>query len=1131
MSDPKLIGLLTVPSLTALLLLVVASYLYRQSRQPLFRAWQLTWALYCGYWACAWLELAEAHSMVRIWLGEACLAGTALALVAAARTARGQLRRQWYDSALVVAAVVWAGLTARAVTTGSDALFQFGSLRVPDVSVNLGVAALVVAAAFLFYGHAVARNSLAFRVLAAALGFWAVLLTGAMDQLTGAEMPAVTLVLGQLPQMVIGIAMAMVLYEDERRTVQDNLLAFSGLDVDTSKLLRPDELAPSMERLLERLLTVLKLERGALWVAGEYRATLPLWNRGLTEECLSLLRACGGPDALETVVYRRGGLAIFDDPDQFLGALPAVTMELRDRVVRVMARDGIASITAVSVQSATRSIGVLVFPRSERNRMGPLQTKILMSLAMQIGMTLDNYLLMQDAQRRSKEYALLTQIGQVVASHLDPEEILRSIHRELGQLFNNENFYVAFADDKEVRYELEVEGGQVMAKRSRPPANGVIEHILRSGQPLLVRSGMEAARSRLGLAVVGRAARCYCGVPIFLYGKPAGVMAALSYDRENVFEERDLGIMTTAAGQLAVAMENARLFREEQHRARYLGFLHSISTTAISSQDSDQMLAGIVAEIQKNFNFDHIGIGLVEYASKEIEIKAEAGTTAHTSGRRIPLGVGIIGRVARSGDMALVQSPGDALQGILRESRSVLCIPMTYGETLLGVLNVESERPGAFSPQDVLILRTLADLLATALHNVFIFQRMQQQSITDALTGVKTRRYFIEAVQSEWKRASRTGRPFSVVLIDLDKFKEVNDVHGHLEGDLVLARVGRLLEQKCRQSNVVARYGGDEFVILMPETGVEQAQTLAERLRLWMATDPMLSERKITGSFGVASYPAHGATVEDIIRVADAGMYVSKHAGGNRVSTAEELVEADASSHDQVVRAYVEGFLRREQTGMDSAEELVTKLKRLSESLGDGAAPQAMVEAIQMLNRAAEARESRGVSHGEQVARYAEMIARALGLVEEEINDVVFAARVHDVGKIVVPESVLRKPDQLNNDEYEQMTIHAQVGGEIVSTIPGSSRLRRSVRHHHEHFDGGGYPDRLCGEEIPLTARILAVADTYADMIADKPFGNAMKSAEAIPALERLSGTQLDGMLVRLLVQELKAERVASPFH
>ena len=307
-------------------------------------------------------------------------------------------------------------------------------------------------------------------------------------------------------------------------------------------------------------------------------------------------------------------------------------------------------------------------------------------------------------------------------------------------------------------------------------------------------------------------------------------------------------------------------------------------------------------------------------------MKAEAGVTANSLGRRIPLGSGIVGRVARTGESALLQASGEGrLQGILQDARAVLCIPINYGESLMGVLNVESRREDAFTPQDVLIMKTLADLLATALHNAFVFQKLQTQSITDGLTGIKTRRFFWEALSSEWKRASRSGRPFSVVLVDLDKFKEVNDSMGHLEGDLVLARVGRLLEQKCRQSNVVARYGGDEFIILMPETGVEQAQVLAERLRLWLATDPMMSEHQITGSFGVASFPVHGYSAEDIIRQADAGMYVSKHAGGDRVSVAEEFSEGEASAvRRQLISGYIEGFLQREHTGPEHLDELVS---------------------------------------------------------------------------------------------------------------------------------------------------------------------------------------------------------------
>jgi len=178
------------------------------------------------------------------------------------------------------------------------------------------------------------------------------------------------------------------------------------------------------------------------------------------------------------------------------------------------------------------------------------------------------------------------------------------------------------------------------------------------------------------------------------------------------------------------------------------------------------------------------------------------------------------------------------------------------------------------------------------------FEEMEYQSITDCLTGLKTRRYFLESIEAEWSRASRSGRAFSVVLIDLDKFKAVNDNLGHLEGDLVLARVGRILEQKCRHSNVVARYGGDEFIVLMPETSLDQAQKLSERLRSALASDALLSQRKVTGSCGIASFPGHGATIEELIREADQAMYRSKTAGGNRVSLPAESRESSSERNE-----------------------------------------------------------------------------------------------------------------------------------------------------------------------------------------------------------------------------------------
>jgi diguanylate cyclase (GGDEF)-like protein len=924
------------------------------------------------------------------------------------------------------------------------------------------------------------------------------------------------------------VLIRLVRQSHERHLVQENLPAFSVLEADAGKLPEPAEIVPALLRLLERLARLLGVHRGAIYIGERWGNILPSVEVGFSESFLSSLQE-GAGEALSTLAQRQPGpVRVRDRSGEDVPVMPA-TAEPAARVRKLLADENITGLTVLSLRSHDRCLGVAMFAHDRRPALTGSQTRMLTTLGLQLSMTLENYVLMHNAQRRTREFELLTQIGQVVSSRLDADEVLLAIHRELGRLFDTRNFSVAFVEGESVRFELEVEEGRVKAKRSRPQANGVTEYIVKTGRPLLVRSGMDQLQLELGLVHSGRPARCFAGVPIVMHGRPVGVMAAQHYERDGVYDQRDLEVLQTAAGQVAVAMENARLFAEQQQRARYLGFLNNVSQTAISSQNAEEMMAEIVSEVQKNFQFDHIGIGILDYATKDIEIRAEAGTTAKALGKRVPLGTGVLGRVARTNEMVLVQNTGEGhLLGILPQSRSVLCLPVSYGETLLGVLNVESQRENAFAEQDVLILRTLADLLATALHNSFVFQKMEQQSITDGLTGVKTRRFFLESVQAEWKRSARAGRPFSLVLIDLDRFKEINDAMGHLEGDLVLARVGRLLEQKCRQSNVVARYGGDEFVILMPETGVEQAHTLSERLRLWVAGDPMLAERKLTGSFGVATFPLHGAGVEDILRMADAGMYISKHAGGNRVSTAGDFATTEKLSPKQLANLYVEGFLRREESGPASVDELLATLNRLSAAVRPEQRGEALRDAIRSLTRTAETREMHCMGHGEQVAHYAELLGAEMGMPPDELADLVFAAAVHDVGKLVVPENILNKPGALTEAEYRIVQTHVQISGQIVGVLPDAERLRLMVAHHHERFDGSGYPAGLRGELIPLGARILAVAEAYVSMILDRPYADTRTPAEALAEMERLSGAQFDGLLVRILmkhVQDLSLER------
>src|ERR1019366_5169867 len=371
-------------------------------------------------------------------------------------------------------------------------------------------------------------------------------------------------------------------------------------------------------------------------------------------------------------------------------------------------------------------------------------------------------------------------------------------------------------------------------------------------------------------------------------------------------------------------------------------------------------------------------------------------------GRRILLGEGLVGQVGRSGQTPIVREVNaSAPRLVLPGSVASVALPVTYGEQFLGVLYVESSEPCEFSEQDVFLLRTLADLFAGALHNALTFQKAQEQAITDGLTGVKTHRFLMEALSAEWKRSTRAKRPFSLVLMDLDRFKFVNDFYGHLEGDVVLQRVGHILEENCRRSDVVARYGGDEFVILMPETTVDQAQQLAGKLRAWIAADPLLHDKNITASFGIASFPLHGATPQELIQVADSSMYLSKHQGGNSVTSAEEGAPANRKTWKKdVLEAYLGVTLKRQfSTGPEAFEEIYARLEQFTRSLaaksGDTAGiglPFAVVETVTSLAFAVDAKDQYTQGHSQKVSAYAVIIAQELNLRPAEVEEIRLAA-------------------------------------------------------------------------------------------------------------------------------------------
>jgi diguanylate cyclase (GGDEF)-like protein/putative nucleotidyltransferase with HDIG domain len=611
--------------------------------------------------------------------------------------------------------------------------------------------------------------------------------------------------------------------------------------------------------------------------------------------------------------------------------------------------------------------------------------------------------------------------------------------------------------------------------------------------------------------------------------------------------------MRVLASEATIALENARLFRGEQVKSRHLTLLNNISKNAIATLNPDEMLSRIATELEAGLSYDHIGIGVLDYATKEVVIQAEAGRRRNALGRRIPLGEGLVGRVARTGEMAVVRSFGSDTSAsfpMLEDSGAAVALPIVYGDQLHGVLYVECSAPCDFSVEELQLLETLADLISGALHGSLSFQKAQEQAITDGLTKVKTHRFFMEALSAEWKRATRAGRPFSLVLIDLDRFKFVNDFYGHLEGDLVLRRVGVILEENCRRSDIIARYGGDEFVVLMPETNAEQSRQLAGKLRAYISSDTLLREKNVTGSFGIASFPVHGSTPQELIQVADASMYLSKHQGGNAVSTADHFDPNETKRWKRdVLDAYLGVTLKRQfTTGPEAMEEICNRLDQFMRSLdateiSEGAStgadvsaeapreadssearivPPLVVETLSSLAIAIDGKDSFTRNHSQRVSSHSVALAEALEMSHAEIEEIRLAGLLHDIGKVGILESILNKNGPLDPDEWDEMKQHVNYGAAILEKVKGLDRIRAMVLHHHEFFDGSGYPHALAGENIPLGARIIAIADAYDTITSDRTYKRARSAGEALAEIERCSAAQFEARLVSVFVETMR---------
>ncbi len=434
--------------------------------------------------------------------------------------------------------------------------------------------------------------------------------------------------------------------------------------------------------------------------------------------------------------------------------------------------------------------------------------------------------------------------------------------------------------------------------------------------------------------------------------------------------------------------------------------------------------------------------------------------------------------------------------------KTLMVLPIVSKE-FTGFLAVFSPRE---EPKDseINFLNLFARQIELAITIANLFETVKKQAVTDPLTELFNRRFYEDALAREAKRALRLNQPFTLISLDLDKLKHINDMYGHSAGDAAIKAVARVINKNSRSVDVPSRIGGEEFAIILPGVDSQGGLVAAERIRASLEAEPVEIVGKITASIGVATFIEQTSNPDELVEIADKAMYFAKQNGRNQVKLAEA---ADEISWQEVaVDAFVQILDNHKIPFSESmANDLYKKLQTNQEKASGSSTKDLLYNVVDTISKSYAPQHQEGITKAK--VQLASAIAKRFDLSKGDVDKLKIAMLLYDIGNIMLPNDLLKKTSPLTDDEKATITKHPiYAAQEILKPISHVSNIIPIIEHHHESWDGTGYPSRKKGDDIPLISQIILIVDSYYAMTSDRPYRKAYSEAEAVNEIKKSRG-------------------------